>query len=52
MSVLFTAIFSAGSIVRDRRIIIVALTDAAGVPYNAILFRTVIGELPLLSFTR
>ncbi|HVT70480.1 MAG TPA: ABC transporter permease [Trebonia sp.] len=84
MSVLFTAIFSAASIVWDREfgflremlvapvsrsaivvgkclggatvatiqgIIILALAGAAGVPYNAILFLTVIGELLLLSFT-
>jgi daunorubicin resistance ABC transporter membrane protein len=84
MSVLFTAIFSAGSIVWDREfgflremlvapvsrsaivigkclggatvatfqgIIILALAGAAGVPYNPILFLTVIGELLLLSFT-
>jgi ABC-2 type transport system permease protein len=84
MSVLFTAIFSAGSIVWDREfgflremlvapvsrsaivigkclggatvatfqgVIILALAGAAGVPYNPILFLTVIGELLLLSFT-
>jgi ABC-2 type transport system permease protein len=84
MSVLFTAIFSAASIVWDREfgflremlvapvsrsaivigkclggatvatfqgIIILALAGAAGVPYNPILFVTVIGELLLLSFT-
>ena len=84
MSVLFTAIFSAASIVWDREfgflremlvapvsrsaivigkclggatvatfqgIIILALAGAAGVPYNPILFLTVIGELLLLSFT-
>jgi ABC-2 type transport system permease protein len=84
MSVLFTAIFSAGSIVWDREfgflremlvapvsrsaivlgkclggatvatfqgIVILALAGAAGVPYNAVLFITVIGELLLLSFT-
>jgi ABC-2 type transport system permease protein len=83
MSVLFTAIFSAASIVRDREfgflremlvapvsrsavvigkclggatvstfqgIIILALAGLAGVPYNPILFLTVIGELLLLSF--
>jgi ABC-2 type transport system permease protein len=32
-------------------IIILALAGAAGVPYNPILFLTVIGELLLLSFT-
>jgi daunorubicin resistance ABC transporter membrane protein len=84
MSVLFTAIFSAGSIVWDREfgflremlvapvsrsaivlgkclggatvatfqgIVILALAGAAGVPYNPVLFLTVIGELLLLSFT-
>ena len=84
MSVLFTAIFSAASIVWDREfgflremlvapvsrsaivigkclggatvatfqgIIILALAGAAGVPYDPILFLTVIGELLLLSFT-
>ena len=84
MSVLFTAIFSAASIVWDREfgflremlvapvsrsaivigkclggatvatfqgIIILALAGAAGVPYNPLLFLTVIGELLLLSFT-
>jgi ABC-2 type transport system permease protein len=84
MSVLFTAIFSAGSIVWDREfgflremlvapvsrsaivlgkclggatvatfqgIVILALAGAAGVPYNPLLFLTVIGELLLLSFT-
>ncbi|HEX4089028.1 MAG TPA: ABC transporter permease [Trebonia sp.] len=84
MSVLFTAIFSAASIVWDREfgflremlvapvsrsaivigkclggatvatfqgIIILALAGAAGVPYNPVLFLTVIGELLLLSFT-
>jgi ABC-2 type transport system permease protein len=83
MSVLFTAIFSAASIVWDREfgflremlvapvsrsaivigkclggatvatfqgIIILALAAAAGVPYDPLLFLTVIGEL-LLSFT-
>jgi daunorubicin resistance ABC transporter membrane protein len=84
MSVLFTAIFSAASIVWDREfgflremlvapvsrsaivigkclggatvatfqgIIILALAGAAGVPYDPVLFLTVIGELLLLSFT-
>jgi ABC-2 type transport system permease protein len=84
MSVLFTAIFSAASIVWDREfgflremlvapvsrsaivigkclggatvatfqgIIILALAGAARVPYDPILFLTVIGELLLLSFT-
>jgi len=84
MSVLFTAIFSAASIVWDpeigflreilvapvsrsaivigkclsgatvstfQGIIILALADLAGVPYNPILFLTLIGELLLLSFT-
>jgi ABC-2 type transport system permease protein len=84
MSVLFTAIFSAASIVWDREfgflremlvapvsrsaivigkclggatvatfqgIIILALAGAAHVPYNPLLFLTVIGELLLLSFT-
>jgi ABC-2 type transport system permease protein len=84
MSVLFTAILSAGSIVWDREfgflremlvapvsrsaivigkclggatvatfqgIIILALAGAAHVPYDPILFLTVIGELLLLSFT-
>ena len=84
MSVLFTAIFSAASIVWDREfgflremlvapvsrsaivigkclggatvatfqgIIILALAGLAGVPYNPILFLTLIGELLLLSFT-
>jgi ABC-2 type transport system permease protein len=84
MSVLFTAIFSAGSIVWDREfgflremlvapvsrsaivigkclggatvatfqgIIFLALAGAAHVPYDPILFLTVIGELLLLSFT-
>jgi ABC-2 type transport system permease protein len=84
MSVLFTAIFSAASIVWDREfgflremlvapvsrsaivigkclggatvatfqgIIILALAGAAHVPYDPILFLTVIGELLLLSFT-
>ena len=84
MSVLFTAIFSAASIVWDREfgflremlvapvsrsaivigkclggatvatfqgIVILALAGFAGVPYDPILFLTVIGELLLLSFT-
>jgi ABC-2 type transport system permease protein len=84
MSVLFTALFSAASIVWDREfgflremlvapvsrsaivigkclggatvatfqgIIILALAGAAHVPYDPILFLTVIGELLLLSFT-
>jgi ABC-2 type transport system permease protein len=84
MSVLFTAIFSAASIVWDREfgflremlvapvsrsaivigkclggatvatfqgIIILALAGTAHVPYDPILFLTVIGELLLLSFT-
>jgi ABC-2 type transport system permease protein len=84
MSVLFTAIFSAASIVWDREfgflremlvapvsrsaivigkclggatvatsqgIIFLALAGAAHVPYDPILFLTVIGELLLLSFT-
>ncbi len=84
MSVLFTAIFSAASIVWDREfgflremlvapvsraaivigkclggatvatfqgIVILALAGLAGVPYDPILFLTVIGELLLLSFT-
>jgi ABC-2 type transport system permease protein len=84
MSVLFTAMFSAASIVWDREfgflremlvapvsrsaivigkclggatvatfqgIIILALAGAAHVPYDPILFLTVIGELLLLSFT-
>jgi ABC-2 type transport system permease protein len=84
MSVLFTAIFSAASIVWDREfgflremlvapvsrsaivigkclggatvatfqgIIILALAGAARVPYDPLLFLTVIGELLLLSFT-
>ena len=84
MSVLFTAIFSAASIVWDREfgflremlvapvsrsaivigkclggatvstfqgIVILALAGAAGVPYDPVLFLTVIGELLLLSFT-
>jgi ABC-2 type transport system permease protein len=84
MSVLFTAIFSAASIVWDREfgflremlvapvsrsaivigkclggatvatfqgIIILALAGAAHVPYDPLLFLTVIGELLLLSFT-
>src|SRR5580693_1800722 len=84
MSVLFTAIFSAASIVWDREfgflremlvapvsrsaivigkclggatvatfqgIVILALAGAAHVPYDPILFLTVIGELLLLSFT-
>jgi ABC-2 type transport system permease protein len=84
MSVLFTAIFSAASIVWDREfgflremlvtpvsrsaivigkclggatvatfqgIIILAVAGAARVPYDPILFLTVIGELLLLSFT-
>jgi ABC-2 type transport system permease protein len=82
--VLFTAIFSAASIVWDREfgflremlvapvsrsaivigkclggatvatfqgIVILALAGFAGVPYDPILFLTVIGELLLLSFT-
>src|ERR1700735_2417281 len=84
MSVLFTAIFSAASIVWDREfgflreilvapvsrgsivigkclggatiatfqgIIFLALAGFAHVPYNAVLFLTLIGELLLLSFT-
>jgi daunorubicin resistance ABC transporter membrane protein len=84
MSVLFTAIFSAASIVWDREfgflremlvapvsrsalvigkclggatvatfqgIVILALAGLAHVPYDPILFLTVIGELLLLSFT-
>jgi ABC-2 type transport system permease protein len=84
MSVLFTAMFSAASIVWDREfgflremlvapvsrsaivigkclggatvatfqgIVILALAGAAHVPYDPILFLTVIGELLLLSFT-
>jgi ABC-2 type transport system permease protein len=84
MSVLFTAMFSAASIVWDREfgflremlvapvsrwalvlgkclggatvatfqgIIILALAGVAHVPYDPILFLTVIGELLLLSFT-
>jgi ABC-2 type transport system permease protein len=84
MSVLFTAIFSAASIVWDREfgflremlvapvsrsaivigkclggatvatlqgIVILILAGVAGVPYDPILFLTVIGELLLLSFT-
>lgn len=84
MSVLFTAIFSAASIVWDREfgflremlvapvsrtaivigkclggatvatvqgIVILVLAGLAGVPYDPILFLTVIGELLLLSFT-
>ena len=84
MSVLFTAIFSAASIVWDREfgflremlvapvsraaivigkclggatvstfqgIVILALAGLAGVPYDPVLFLTVIGELLLLSFT-
>jgi ABC-2 type transport system permease protein len=84
MSVLFTAIFSAASIVWDREfgflremlvapvsrsaivigkclggatvltfqgIVILALVGLAHVPYDPILFLTVIGELLLLSFT-
>jgi ABC-2 type transport system permease protein len=84
MSVLFTAIFSAASIVWDREfgflremlvapvsrsalvigkclggatvstfqgIVILALAGAAHVPYDPVLFLTVIGELLLLSFT-
>src|SRR5450756_178150 len=43
MSVLFTALFSAASIVWDRE---------AHVPCDPILFLTVIGELLLLSFTQ
>jgi ABC-2 type transport system permease protein len=84
MSVLFTAIFSAASIVWDREfgflremlvapvsraalvigkclggatvatfqgIVFLALAGAAHVPYDPVLFLTVIGELLLLSFT-
>jgi ABC-2 type transport system permease protein len=84
MSVLFTAIFSAASIVWDREfgflremlvapvsrsaivigkclggatvatlqgIVILILAGLAGVPYDPVLFLTVIGELLLLSFT-
>ena len=84
MSVLFTAVFSAASIVWDREfgfmremlvapvsrsaivigkclggatiatvqgVIMLALAGLAGVPYNALLFLTLIGELLLLSFT-
>jgi ABC-2 type transport system permease protein len=84
MSVLFTAIFSAASIVWDREfgflremlvapvsraaivigkclggatiatfqgIVILALAGVAHVPYNPVLFLTLIGELLLLSFT-
>ena len=84
MSVLFTAIFSAASIVWDREfgflremlvapvsraaivigkclggatiatfqgVVILALAGVAHVPYNPLLFLTLIGELLLLSFT-
>src|SRR5262250_2650796 len=84
MSVLFTAIFSAASIVWDREfgflremlvapvsrsaivigkclggatvatlqgMVILALAGVAHVPYDAVLFLTLIGELLLLSFT-
>jgi ABC-2 type transport system permease protein len=84
MSVLFTAMFSAASIVWDREfgflremlvapvsrsaivigkclggatvatlqgIVILALAGAAHVPYNPVLFLTLIGEMLLLSFT-
>jgi ABC-2 type transport system permease protein len=84
MSVLFTAVFSAASIVWDREfgflremlvapvsrsaivigktlggatiatfqgVIMLALAGLAGVPYNALLFLILIGELLLLSFT-
>jgi ABC-2 type transport system permease protein len=84
MSVLFTAVFSAASIVWDREfgflremlvapvsrsaivvgktlggatiatiqgVIMLALAGLAGVPYNAVLFLILIGELLLLSFT-
>jgi ABC-2 type transport system permease protein len=84
MSVLFTAIFAAASIVWDREfgflremlvapvsrtaivigkclggatvatfqgIVILALAGLAGIPYDPVLFLTVIGELLLLSFT-
>jgi ABC-2 type transport system permease protein len=84
MSVLFTAIFSAASIVWDREfgflremlvapvsraaivigkclggatiatfqgLVILALAGVAHVPYNPVLFLTLIGELLLLSFT-
>jgi ABC-2 type transport system permease protein len=58
MSVLFTAIFSAASIVRDRAtvstfqaIVIRCLAGRAGVPCSPILVVTVIGELLLVSFT-
>jgi ABC-2 type transport system permease protein len=84
MSVLFTAIFSAASIVWDREfgflremlvapvsraalvigkclggatiatfqgVVILALAGLAGVPYNPVLFLTLIGELLLLAFT-
>jgi ABC-2 type transport system permease protein len=84
MSVLFTAIFSAASIVWDREfgflreilvapvsrasivigkclggatiatfqgVILLALAGLADVPYNPVLFITLIGELLLLSFT-
>jgi ABC-2 type transport system permease protein len=84
MSVLFTSLFSAGSIVWDREfgflremlvapvsrsalvlgkclggatvatiqgLVILALAGLVHVPYNPVLFLTVIGELLLLSFT-
>jgi ABC-2 type transport system permease protein len=84
MSVLFTSLFSAGSIVWDREfgflremlvapvsrsalvlgkclggatvatiqgLVILALAGLVHVPYNPILFLTIIGELLLLSFT-
>src|SRR5215467_12950299 len=84
MSVLFTSMFSAGSIVWDREfgflremlvapvhrwaivlgkclggatvatlqgLVILALAGIAHVPYDAVLFLTLIGELLLLSFT-
>jgi len=84
MSVLFTSLFSAGSIVWDREfgflremlvapvsrsalvigkclggatvatiqgLVILALAGLVNVPYNPLLFLTVIGELLLLSFT-
>jgi len=84
MSVLFTALFSAGSVVWDREfgflremlvapvnrsslvvgkclggalvasvqgILMVAISGLAGVPYNAALMFSVLGELALLAFT-
>src|SRR6266480_326260 len=62
MTVLFTAIFSAASIVIGKclggatiatmqGIIVLALAGLAGVPYDPVLMLTLVGEMLLLAFT-